>query len=526
MKKTLIALLLPLLFLSCVKNEPSTEQKLSSENRQAVLSGLTDMWRKNDAVNMASAAVLLDKKDTGEQAAFALSNISAPAVNNIVLSGMNDGKDNDARLLYYCLSFKTHPVDDFIVSRSAAHYGKYKGEALTAINLIAGGQDTALKAAASFEKKKIFLNPALSREFILRIGEQRYPRLYDFLSSVYLTHRELRPFAEWAMHRIKKSGRIKYDFKDRVIVKNGYFSKDSNNPVIPTSAGTYKAWHTANPDILVKDDELYFYYRTGNGTDRISLMTVPLQIFNGTNMLDYPNNPIIGTSQKGFDSRGVLDPSAVVFNGKIFLYYSGLGDGEDSVGLAVSKDGNNFTKYEKNPVLTGRAPDVIIKDGILYMYYVVVNEARGYSIYLATSSDGYNFIPFGTSPVFAPDDTPGAWDGKSVTTPRITEKDGVYYMLYCGDDKYRDYPPFFGLAFSYDMIHWYRSTQNPVFSRGKKNDFDDGTIWFGDLFPYNNKWYLYYEGWGGGASHGSEYGAGGHSQIGMATGEFDIAQML
>ena len=49
----------------------------------------------------------------------------------------------------------------------------------------------------------------------------------------------------------------------------------------------------------------------------------------------------------------MLDPSAVVFNGKIFLYYSGLGDGEDSVGLAVSKDGNNFTKYEKNPVLTG-----------------------------------------------------------------------------------------------------------------------------------------------------------------------------
>jgi predicted GH43/DUF377 family glycosyl hydrolase len=526
MKKAVTAIFLLLMLASCAKKEPTTEQKLSSASAPVVLSGLTDMWRLGDSLNMASAAALLDKKEFAEEAAFALSNLASPAVNNLVLSGMVDGRDNDARLLYFRLAFINNPADDFIISRVMAHYGKYKGNAAAAVNLAAGNESTALKAAAGFEKNKVFLEPGLAKEFILKIGEKRYASLYNFLESVCLTHRELKPFAKWAMHRIKKAGGISYNFSDEVIEKNNYFKKDLNNPVFQAVSGTYKAWHTANPDILVKDDILFFYYRTGDGTDRISLMTVPYQIFNGKNMIDYPNNPIIGTSQKGFDSRGVLDPSAVIFDGKVFLYYSGIGDTEDSIGLAVSKDGNNFEKYEKNPVLTGRAPDIILKDGVLYMYYVMVNKSGGYSIYLATSIDGYNFTPFGNNAVFSPDTNQEAWDSKSVTTPRIFEKDDVYYMMYCGDKKYRDYPPFFGLAFSYDLLHWYRSTQNPVFSRGKKGEFDDGAIWFGDLFPYNNKWYLYYEGWGGGASHNAEYGAGGRSQIGLAAGEFNIEELL
>jgi predicted GH43/DUF377 family glycosyl hydrolase len=526
MRKTTMAIALLLLLVSCAKKEPSIEQKLSSPETAAVLSGLSDMWRTGDAVNMASAAALLDKKEFGEEAAFALSGIASPAVNNLVLSGMEDGKDNDARLLYFCLAFKDNPADEFIVSRVMTHYAKYKGKARTAINLVTGNESMALKAAASFEKDKIFQDKRLSREFILKIGEKRYGLLYNFLESVYLTHRELRPFAKWAMHRIKKTGGITVNAADRVIEKNNYLKKDKNNPVFPTVPGTYKAWHTANPDILVRENGLFFYYRTGDGTDRISLMTVPYQIFSGKNMIDCPNNPVVGTSLKGFDSRGVLDPSAMEFGGKVFLYYSGIGDIEDSIGLAVSGDGYNFEKYEKNPVLSGRAPDVIVKDGVIYMYYVMVNKSGGYSIYLATSTDGYIFRQYGSGAVFSPDTREGAWDSKSVTTPRIVEKDSVYYMVYCGDDKFRDYPPFFGLAFSYDLLHWYRSTQNPVFSRGKKGEFDDGAIWFGDLFPYNNKWYLYYEGWGGGASHNAEYGAGGHSQIGMATGEFNIEELL
>ena len=86
--------------------------------------------------------------------------------------------------------------------------------------------------------------------------------------------------------------------------------------------------------------------------------------------------------------------------------------------------------------------------------------------------------------------------------------------------------PYFGLAYSYDLINWHRGFKNPVFSRSAKGAWDDGGIWFGQMFEYRNKWYLYYEGWGGGKSHEDEYGGGGRSQIGLATGEFDIKDLL
>ena len=168
----------------------------------------------------------------------------------------------------------------------------------------------------------------------------------------------------------------------------------------------------------------------------------------------------------------------------------------------------------------------MLKDGVIYLFYVLMNERGGYSVFLATSRDGYNFERFSSKPVFEPAADKEAWDGKTVTTPRIIEKGGVYYMLYCGDNRYIDYPPYFGLAFSYDLITWHRSAKNPLFSRGEKGEWDEGAIWYGQLYEYKSKWYLWYEGWGGGASAEREYAPGGRSQIGLATGEFDITDLL
>jgi predicted GH43/DUF377 family glycosyl hydrolase len=290
--------------------------------------------------------------------------------------------------------------------------------------------------------------------------------------------------------------------------------------------GTFKSVHTANPDILTANEMIYFYYRGGDGNDRIGLATVAESAFNGNNFSDYPRSPLVDIGKNSFDDLAALDPATVYFKGQVFMYYSGLGKkGVDGVGLATSKDYYVFEKYKKNPVLAGRAPEVVLKDGIIYMYFVAVNEYGGYSIYLATSTDGYNFTPYGNAPVF--NFGPGReWDSKSVTVPRIREKEGVYYMFYAGDDVYRDYPAYFGLAFSYDLVHWYRGTQNPVFSRGKRGAWDDGGIWFPEVFPHKSRLYLYYEGWGGGESHEKEYGPGGHSQIGLAVSEYSLEDML
>lgn len=364
------------------------------------------------------------------------------------------------------------------------------------------------------------------KEFLLLLGEKKYGPAYGFLEKTGRADAYLRPFAVWAMHRIKPVNKIIVDKADRIITRNPYWKRCGDRPVFPTVSGTFKSLHTANPDILATHDMIYFYYRGGNGNDRIAVASVPYFSFNGTNFNDYPGNPVVNIGHDSFDDLAALDPAAVFFRGHVFLYYSGLGKkGDDSAGLAISEDFYNFKKARKNPVLMGRAPDVVLRDGIIYMYYVLPNEYGGYSVYLATSDDGYNFVKFGNAPVF----TYGAgheWDSKSVTVPRIRQEDGVYYMFYAGDDTYRDYPPYFGIAFSYDLIHWYRGTQNPVFSRSRRGAWDDGGIWFAEVFPYKGKMYMYYEGWGGGESHDKEYGPGGHSQIGLATSEYDVADML
>ena len=46
------------------------------------------------------------------------------------------------------------------------------------------------------------------------------------------------------------------------------------------------------------------------------------------------------------------------------------------------------------------------------MFYVLPNAKSGYSIYLATSSDGYNFKKYSDKPVFEPADI-NTWDGKA-----------------------------------------------------------------------------------------------------------------
>jgi sucrose-6-phosphate hydrolase SacC (GH32 family) len=83
-----------------------------------------------------------------------------------------------------------------------------------------------------------------------------------------------------------------------------------------------------------------------------------------------------------------------------------------------------------------------------------------------------------------------------VTTPRIFSRNGVFYTLYGGSqsENRKDMPDAFGLARSTDLIHWEKYPQNPVFHLGSEGQWDDGAIWFGTVFEWENHLYLLYEG--------------------------------
>ena len=202
--------------------------------------------------------------------------------------------------------------------------------------------------------------------------------------------------------------------------------------------------------------------------------------------------PIVDVGEAGaFDGKDVLDPATAVFQERVWLYYSAVGDGPDSVGLAISSDGIHFDKVGK--VLEGRAPDVIVKDGGIAMLYQEKNADGQYEFFVAHSPDGIHFESKTEPAVFSPMGGRG-WDSYDVVTGRLyADRDG-FLMLYGGSSSLIDQPDCFGLAKSPDLIHWERHPGNPIFGCGAKGAEDGGAIWFPALIETDEWFVLLYEG--------------------------------
>ena len=272
------------------------------------------------------------------------------------------------------------------------------------------------------------------------------------------------------------------------------FEKYPGNPLpsIGTALGTWREDASMTVDVVDRGDHWQiFYVGKKNKQDGIGIATSPKNGFDGTLWTDDPRNPIIAPGKPGsFDSLHCVDPACLVWNSKYYLYYSALGDGPDSLGLAISDDGLNFTKEEK-PVLVGRAPEVVLKDDTVYLFYSMDNPKGGYEFHLATSKDGKHFVEEG--PIFSPSDE--GWDSLSLVTPRIFFEDGIYIMSYAGDAKEKDFPTHFGFAFSKDLRTWKRYSENPVFSGGAPGSWESRAIWFPEILKVNGTYYLWYEGY-------------------------------
>lgn len=266
--------------------------------------------------------------------------------------------------------------------------------------------------------------------------------------------------------------------------------------VIPTAENSWKSQYTANADLIRMNDTYYMYYRgTDQYHDRIGVLTCPLGCFDGIHFdrMDTPFVIDVGTPGT-FDAQNILDPSAVVVDGKVYLYYSAISEEwKHSIGLAISEDGIHFSK-QNSPVLEGRCPEIVYDGKKFWLYYVIEQPSHGYEIFCAVSENGKNFKQVGTTPVLTIGET-GSWESFSVTTPRIFKEDDVYYMVYAGDDSELDAPLCFGVAASRDLVHWQKFSGNPIFRiSDDPKAWDNTNIWFGTTEKIGDTYYMWYEG--------------------------------
>ncbi|MCL0056745.1 hypothetical protein M1N50_00260 [Dehalococcoidia bacterium] len=107
------------------------------------------------------------------------------------------------------------------------------------------------------------------------------------------------------------------------------------------------------------------------------MLNIQIQVKN------YFQNPIlISDPKKTFEKDGILNPTAVVKGEKVFLFYEARSsktknkDFNSTICLAISKDGINFKKYNKNPVIRERGtkcanPKITKVEGQYFLTYEV-----------------------------------------------------------------------------------------------------------------------------------------------------------
>jgi len=326
------------------------------------------------------------------------------------------------------------------------------------------------------------------------------------------------------------------------------FHRFAGNPIIPRTAGSFYSIHVANPDILLFQGEYYFYFRgqAEAGHDQIGVALATPAQFDGIHWNMCPENPIlkVGAKPSDFDSGHILDPATIVLNGQVWLYYSAHNidwkkrNVPSGVGLAISSDGIHFEKHAENPVVIGTAPEVVLFQNQVYLFFQRKNQDGFFEIFCRQGTDGIHFPESSTTRVFAPSGKPGTFDQFSISTVRIWQEGNWFYMTYGGCPRFFDYPSAIGLTRSRDLLHWERYPHNPIFERGPAGSWDEAALWFATVLKKENQYYLWYEGAGTGlelatpaAIEASEqcrnqdyggYRQFSFSQIGLATFQGEI----
>lgn len=192
---------------------------------------------------------------------------------------------------------------------------------------------------------------------------------------------------------------------------------------------------------------------------------------------EYENNPILSPNpDNNWESAFLYNPSAIVVDDTIFLLYRAQNTSKtSSIGLAWSKDGYNFTRYNK-PVIQATEPyeaiggcedpRVIRVNGTFYATYTGYDNTTA-RLCLATSTDLVNWTKYGPILPNVTDIILGVLDPTLPYTTRVgwsksgailneRQPDGTYHMHF-GDS-------FLYLATSKDLIHWDIEDRQPPYA--------------------------------------------------------------
>ena len=289
------------------------------------------------------------------------------------------------------------------------------------------------------------------------------------------------------------------------------FKRFSNAPLfVPDGGRNWRGDHMANPSVISPKDSPdgnWWLYLRGSGScpsycDQIGLYQQNAADFKPFGpWKEYAHNPVLPIGPSGsYDDGFLLDPAAVVGkDGVVYVYYNGQKTGHAAHGLSVrySTDGGYTFQHTEKQLKPGYGcSDAVYYDGKYYIYYGGGNPCR---LFVTVTEDPLSFDGARTYETIPIGGGPSNFDSYAVNGSMVFRLDGVdkWFASYQGSSTSYDFPDRFHIAMSDDLIHWTKvDSRIPLFTRGSVGAWDEGAIWFCEIFEHKDMLYLYYEGWG------------------------------
>ncbi|MCR5591269.1 MAG: hypothetical protein K6F73_07005 [Lachnospiraceae bacterium] len=290
-----------------------------------------------------------------------------------------------------------------------------------------------------------------------------------------------------------------------------------------TSTGIIDGFHGAAVPQAIhwKDSICRIFYSARNENNQSHIFRLDIDM-ESLKITDICHEPVLYPGRLGcFDDSGALMSWIGRIDNEYRLYYCGWNLGKtvpfrNSIGLAVSSDGEHFTRKYEGPVVdrTYREPHFctnpwIIKEDIYRMWYLSCVEWRiengelqhRYHLKYAESSDGIEWKRDGKVAIDFADDSEYA-----ISRPTVIKGKNGYHMWFSHrGDKYR-----IGYARSEDGITWKRMDEEAGITVSP-DGFDSEMICYPAVFRYGDDCYMLF--------NGNEYGMTGFGIAKLAEGD-------
>lgn len=264
--------------------------------------------------------------------------------------------------------------------------------------------------------------------------------------------------------------------------------------------------HAANPTAIKINDNIYrVYYSARDNKQRASISFIDISFENKeVKIIKISHQPVLEPGSIGaFDDSGVSVGCVLKVGSQFYMYYLGWNLGvtvpwRNSIGLAISDNGEDFTRVQLSPILDRNKVDPfsisypwVMKEGDLWHMWYGSNlewgdkqEDMAHLLKYASSKNGIDWDPSGEISVEFNNDNEYA-----MSKPCVIKTGSIYRMWY----SYRGESYRIGYAESTDGIHFTRK-DNEVGIDVSITGWDSETIEYPNIIIHNGEYYMFYNG--------------------------------